>query len=210
MRSFLKSDEARKLLVGKPFAVFVVCRQYWRENLAEVRELAEQQGGRYVGGIHFTYPGDPLRSMLSLTSYLGSGQYRDQYLGVRIPPTNIQPEQLEQTRTLSVRACSSCSGWMLVGGMRMPRYRSRYSTATQVTGQRQRGAKRVAGIGEMDSVEVPAALPLGELAHRRQVLAPILTANDEHGKGLARKQLSRFVRLEERAHRHAHGLPPRR
>ena len=101
MRSFLKSDEARKLLAGKPFAVFVVCRQYWRENLTAVRELAEQQGGRYVDGIHFTYPGDPLRSMLSLTSYLGSGEYRDRYLGVRIPPTNVQPEQLEQARTFA-------------------------------------------------------------------------------------------------------------
>ena len=46
MRSFLKSDEARKLLAGKPFAVFVVCRQYWRENFTAVRELGEQQGGR--------------------------------------------------------------------------------------------------------------------------------------------------------------------
>jgi hypothetical protein len=36
--------------------------------------------------------------MLSLTSYLGSGEYRDRYLGVRIPSTNVQPEQLEQTR----------------------------------------------------------------------------------------------------------------
>jgi hypothetical protein len=98
MRSFLKSDEARKLLDGKPFVVFVVCRQYWKENFAAVRELAEQQGGRYVDGIQFTYPGDPLRSVLSLTSFLGSGEYRDRYLGVRIPTTNIQPEQLEQTR----------------------------------------------------------------------------------------------------------------
>jgi menaquinone-dependent protoporphyrinogen IX oxidase len=101
MRSFLKSDEARELLVGKPFAVFVVCRQYWRENLTEVQQLAEQQGGRYVGGIHFTYPGDPLHSMLSLTSYLGSGEYRDRYLGMRIPPTNIQPEHLEQARVFA-------------------------------------------------------------------------------------------------------------
>ena len=98
MRSFLKSDEARKLLAGKPFAVFVVCRQYWNENSTAVRELAEQQGGRYVDEIHFTYPGDPLRSMLSLTSYLGSGEYREKYLGMRIPSTNVQSEQLEQTR----------------------------------------------------------------------------------------------------------------
>jgi hypothetical protein len=101
MRSFLKSHEARNLLSGKPFAVFVVCRQYWCENFTAVRELAEQQGGRYVDEVHFTYPGDPLRSMLSLTSYLGSGQYREKYLGVRIPSTNVQPEQLEQTRAFA-------------------------------------------------------------------------------------------------------------
>jgi menaquinone-dependent protoporphyrinogen IX oxidase len=101
LRSFLKSDEARKLFSGKPFAVFVVCRQYWRENLTAVRELAEQQGGQYVDEVHFTYPGDPLRSMLSLTSYLGSGEYRDRYLGIRIPPTNVQPEQLEQAKSFA-------------------------------------------------------------------------------------------------------------
>lgn len=101
MRSFLKSYDARRLLEDKPFAVFVVCRQFWKENSAEVRELAEQQGGRYVGEIHFTYPGGSFRSMLSLTSYLGSGRYRDRYLGVRIPPTNVQPDQLEQARTFA-------------------------------------------------------------------------------------------------------------
>ena len=98
IRSFLKSNEARKLLEGKPFAVFVVCRQYWVENLTAVRELAEQQGGKFVDEVHFTYPGDTLRSMLSLTSYLGSGKYREKYLGLKIPKTNVQPEQLEQTR----------------------------------------------------------------------------------------------------------------
>jgi menaquinone-dependent protoporphyrinogen IX oxidase len=98
MRSFLKSDEARTLLAGKPFASFVVCRRYWRDNIKTVRKLGEKQGGRYVGGIHFEYPGGQIRSLLSLTSYLGSGEYRDRYLGVRIPTTNVQPGQLEATR----------------------------------------------------------------------------------------------------------------
>jgi menaquinone-dependent protoporphyrinogen IX oxidase len=98
MRSFLKSDEGRRLLDGKSFAVFVVCRRYWRENLKATRKLAEKQGGRYVGEIHFTYLGSQIRSMLSLTSYLATGEYRDRYLGVRIPPTNVRPEQLQQTR----------------------------------------------------------------------------------------------------------------
>ena len=98
LRSFLKSGEARPLLEGKPFAVFVVCRRYWRENLNAVRKLAEKAGGRYEGGIHFGYPGDQLRSMLSLTSYLGSGEYRERYLGVRIPTTNISEGQLDEAR----------------------------------------------------------------------------------------------------------------
>ena len=98
MRSFLKSNEARKLFEGKPFAVFVVCRRYWRENLRTVRKLCEKCGGRYVGGLHVTYPGGQVRSMLSLTSFLGSGEYRDRYLGVRIPTTNVQPQHLAQTR----------------------------------------------------------------------------------------------------------------
>ena len=102
MRSFLKSDEARKLLSGKPFAVFVVCRRYWHENLKTVRKLGEKQGGQYVNGVHFGYPGGQVRSLLSLTSYLGSGEYRDRYMGVRIPTTNVQPEQLEQARSFAV------------------------------------------------------------------------------------------------------------
>jgi hypothetical protein len=103
MRSFLKSDEARKLLSGKPFAVFVVCRTFWQANFEGVRELAEEAGGRYVDEIHFTYPGDNMRSMLALTSYLGSGEYKKRSMGVKLPPTNVQPEQLEQTRTFAGR-----------------------------------------------------------------------------------------------------------
>jgi hypothetical protein len=38
---------------------------------------------------------------LSLVSYLGSGEYRRRYLGVRIPPTNIQEYHLEAARTFA-------------------------------------------------------------------------------------------------------------
>ncbi|MGD9619473.1 MAG: flavodoxin family protein [Mycolicibacterium sp.] len=110
LRSFLKSHEARNLLDGKRFAVFVVCRKYWRENLAGVRKLAEKKGGRYVDGIHFTYPGGQLPSMLSLTSYLGSGEYKDRYLGVRLPPTNISDEQVEESRRFAARIADKVFG----------------------------------------------------------------------------------------------------
>ena len=110
LRSFLKSHEARNLLGGRRFAVFVVCRRYWRENLTGVRKLAEKKGGRYVDGIHFTYPGGQLPSMLSLTSYLGSGEYKDRYLGVRLPPTNISDEQIEESRRFAARVADKVFG----------------------------------------------------------------------------------------------------
>lgn len=102
MRSFLRSDEARRILAGTPFAAFGVCRRYWRNNFATIRKLGEKQGGRYVGGVHFEYAGGQVQSMLSLLSYLASGEYRGRYLGVRIPATNIAPEQLEQTRKFAL------------------------------------------------------------------------------------------------------------
>lgn len=58
MRSFLKSDEARRLLSGTPFVTFVVCRRYWRENIRTVRRIGQRRGGRYLGGMHFEYPVD--------------------------------------------------------------------------------------------------------------------------------------------------------
>jgi hypothetical protein len=33
-----------------------------------------------------------------MTSYLGSGEYRDRYLGVKIPPTNLQDYHLDAAR----------------------------------------------------------------------------------------------------------------
>ena len=42
-----------------------------------------------------------MRSLLSLISYLATGEYRERYLGVKIPPTNIQPAQLEAARAFA-------------------------------------------------------------------------------------------------------------
>jgi hypothetical protein len=44
------------------------------------------------------------RSLLSLISYLGTGEYRERYLGVKILPTNLQPEA-----TLRLECSQGCS-----------------------------------------------------------------------------------------------------
>jgi menaquinone-dependent protoporphyrinogen IX oxidase len=106
IRSFLKSDDAGRLLAGRRFAAFVVCRRYWGINLRTVRKLGTRQGGEYVDGIHFSFAGGQVRSLLSLLSYFGKGVDRERYLGVKIPPTNLQPEYPEQARAFAAELAS--------------------------------------------------------------------------------------------------------
>jgi flavodoxin len=89
IRSFLKSPEAMTLLSGTPFAGYVVCRRYWGYNLKTVKKLGTERGGKYLDGLHFSYQGGQIRSLMSLISYLGSGEYRAKYFGVKIPKTNL-------------------------------------------------------------------------------------------------------------------------
>src|SRR3954447_3221832 len=110
VRSFLKSDAAARLLTGKRFAAFVVCRRYWGFNLRGVKKLGTRQGGEYVGGIHFSFAGGQVRSLLALLSYFGKGENRERYLGVKIPPTNLQPDYLEQARGFATELADGLEG----------------------------------------------------------------------------------------------------
>ena len=101
IRSFLESETAGKVVSGKQFAAAVICRRYWRHNLKTVRRMAAKRGGEYVDGVHFRYEGGQARSLLSLLSYLGSGECRDRYLGVKIPLTNLRDYHLETARTFA-------------------------------------------------------------------------------------------------------------
>src|SRR5260370_14565004 len=95
IRPFLESAPGSRVLGGKPFAAAVPCRRYWRHNLKTVRRLGTERGGAFTEGIHFRYEGGQVRSLLALISYLGSGVYRDRYLGGKLAPTNIQDYHLE-------------------------------------------------------------------------------------------------------------------
>src|SRR4051794_2547452 len=98
IRSYLKSDEAASLLKGRSVAAFVVCRRYWKNNLKTVKHLSEKHGATVVGETHFTFLGGQIRSLLSLMSYLGTGTHQDRYLGVKIPPSNLQPADDQAAR----------------------------------------------------------------------------------------------------------------
>jgi hypothetical protein len=101
IRSFLKAESTKGLLDGARFTGFVVCRRYWRNNLKTVKALGSADGGHYVEGVHYKYEGGQVRSLLSLISYLGTGENRPRYLGVPIPPTNLKPAQLDEARAFA-------------------------------------------------------------------------------------------------------------
>jgi hypothetical protein len=82
---------------------FVVCRRYWRNNLKTVQRLATQHGAECLDTIHFVFAGGEVRSFLSLVSYLGTGENRGRYLGVKIPPSNLQPGYDDAARTFAGR-----------------------------------------------------------------------------------------------------------
>ena len=101
IRSYLKSDAAGRILGDTRFAAFVVCRRYWGINLRAVKKLGTARGGEYTDGAHWAFAGGQIKSLLSLLSYLGKGENREKYLGVKIPATNLQPDDLEQARTFA-------------------------------------------------------------------------------------------------------------
>jgi len=81
----------------------VVCRRYWRNNLRTVKKQGTKQGGDWLEGIHFAFAGGQIRSFLALVSYLASGEIRERYLNVRIPPTNLKPGYDEAARRFAGR-----------------------------------------------------------------------------------------------------------
>ena len=101
IRSYLESDAAGRLLKGTSVAGFVVCRRYWKNNLKTVMKLSESHDATAVGETHFKYLGGQVKSLLSLISYLGTGEYRERYLGIKIPPTNLQPDGDEVARAFA-------------------------------------------------------------------------------------------------------------
>src|SRR3954449_8383294 len=101
IRSFLESPQAGPLLSGRRFTVFVVCRRYWRGSTRTVRKLGTKHGGSYRDGIHFTFAGGQVRSLVSLVSYLRTGRMRGRLLGVEIPRTNLVPEQILAARSFA-------------------------------------------------------------------------------------------------------------
>jgi multimeric flavodoxin WrbA len=103
MRSYLKTDGAKAVLNGKPFGGFSVSRRYWRGNVSTMQKMGEAAGGHWLDETHFLAAGNQVKSMLSWLSYMRSGEMKERWFGVKIPPTNLKPDFEEQAHEFSNR-----------------------------------------------------------------------------------------------------------
>ncbi|GLR65473.1 hypothetical protein GCM10010909_01510 [Acidocella aquatica] len=95
VRSFLESGEARRLLAGKPFGVFVICRRLFEKNLALTRSLGEAAGGRFLGGEAFMHPGGQIGSLIQTVTYINrAGPPLRRFLGFPLPAYGLSDEAL--------------------------------------------------------------------------------------------------------------------
>jgi hypothetical protein len=101
VRSFLRSDMAKKLFDGTRFSAFAVCRRYWGFNLKTLERLGKAQGGSFVTGTYFVHAGGQVMSMLSLLSFLSKGEDRPRYLGIPIPSASLKPDYRDQSRAFA-------------------------------------------------------------------------------------------------------------
>jgi hypothetical protein len=74
------------------------------------RPLQSHQGGEYVDAIHFSFAGGQVRLLLSLFSYLGTGESRERCLGVRIPATNLKPDYEVEARAFAHELADGFAG----------------------------------------------------------------------------------------------------
>jgi hypothetical protein len=51
--------------------------------------------------LHFSFAGGQIRSFMSLISYFGAGENRERYLGLKIPPSLLKPDFLEQAQAFA-------------------------------------------------------------------------------------------------------------
>jgi len=103
IRSFLTKPEAKSLLADSKFATVVVCRRYWSINEGNVRRHATKLGGHHLDSIHFRFEGGQVRSLFSLLSYLTKGTMNERWLGLKIPPSNLQSDQLPQATAFATK-----------------------------------------------------------------------------------------------------------
>lgn len=93
MTAFLKSEEGRKLIDGKPVITLVACRNMWLSAQETMKQLIAGAGGRLIDHLAFTDQGHPLATFITTPRWVWTGK-KNSFLG--LPPAGVSPEEIRQ------------------------------------------------------------------------------------------------------------------
>jgi hypothetical protein len=102
-------EAARRLLAGRPFAVFAVARSFWRLNAWRVAALARRCGGRHVASRGFVFPGNQVQSFAALACYLRTGVSQARWCGLPLHPYGLAADSLQSARDFATQLAAALS-----------------------------------------------------------------------------------------------------
>jgi hypothetical protein len=112
MTAFLKSEEGKRLLRGRPVVTVIACRNMWLVAQETVKQLIRQAGGRLRDNVAFIDAGGTLATFVTTPRWVLTGR-RDAFWG--LPAAGVAEEEI---------ANADRFGRALLAGLRADRERS--------------------------------------------------------------------------------------
>lgn len=104
IQSLLKSARARELFAGKPVGIGIVCRGFWKNNLAMTKALVQAAGGRVIAEEVFTHAGSWLRStIINILRMTKPAPLRTRIGPFRLPPFGVSPDSMAKIPSFVAR-----------------------------------------------------------------------------------------------------------
>jgi hypothetical protein len=97
MAAFLKSDQAKKLLGGKPVITVLCCRNMWLSAQERVKQRLQEIGARLIDHVALVDRSPNAATLVSTPMWLLTGK-RGPFLGGLIPVAGITSEEIAATK----------------------------------------------------------------------------------------------------------------
>ena len=95
--SFLQSQEAKKLLKGKPVITVLGVRNMWIMAQERVKSMIADAGGKLVGNIVLTDPASNLTSVITIVRWMMNGEKSPfHWMGISFPPAGVPEQEIER------------------------------------------------------------------------------------------------------------------
>ncbi|MDX1295146.1 MAG: dialkylresorcinol condensing enzyme, partial [Sulfurimonadaceae bacterium] len=101
---FLKSDQGRKLLAGKPVVTVIACRNMWLMAQEKMKKLLADIGARLIDNVVLTDQGDALYTFVTTPRWMLTGKKEGFWF---FPPAGISEEEIVAATRFGDRLCDA-------------------------------------------------------------------------------------------------------